>query len=168
MIALEVYAEAFFRANKDPLVGYAQLKDFSQIVVKGMDIFTSINGNSKAYETFRDLIETQFTREFSNLLAVLIQDARIDEWDRFLSIYRDILVDKALIHDVHVMSARPLKNDEVENLESRIIAKYGQYCEFRYDVDPSLIDGVKMVINHQTIDATIRGSLDKIKKEVLR
>lgn len=168
MIALEVYASAYFRASKDPLVSYNQLLTFSKVIENDNEILSIINGNTKAYDTFKDIIESNFNPEFSNLLSVLVQDGRVNEWSRFVNLYREILVDKSLVFDVHVMSARKLLPEDQKDLEIRIKNKYGNQCEFRYDIDSSLIDGIKLVINHQTLDASVRGSLDKIKKEVLQ
>ena len=168
MIALEVYANAYFRASKDPLAAYTQLLTFSKTFENDQQILDGINGNSKAYDSFKEIIESHFNHEFANLLGVLVQDGRVSEWSRFVNLYREILVDKSLIFDVHIFSARSLSTQDKSDLELLIKTKYGQHCEFRYDIDASLIDGIKLVINHQTLDASVRGSLDKIKKEVLQ
>lgn len=168
MIALESYTTAYFRACELPLDAYSKINDFSLLMRSDEDVWKSINGNIKTYQLFRDIIEDSFGYEFANLIGIFVQDARLDEWDRFKSLFRDILVEKSLIYDVKVISAKDLSQDETLEIEHKIMNKYKGKCEFRYEIDETLIEGMKLIINHQTIDVSIRGVLDKIKKEVLK
>lgn len=168
MIALDSYATAYFRTQAEPLIGYFKIKEFKELMNQDSSIWKNVNGNSKSYDFFKDIIEDSFGVEFSNLIGIFVQDARLEEWDRFLTLYRDILVDQSLIYDVKVNSAKLLSLEEKTEVESKILDKYDSKCEFRYEVDESLIKGMKIIINHQTIDVSIRGVLDKIKKEVLK
>lgn len=168
MIALESYATAYFRTSTQPLDSYSKINDFSLLMKSDEDIWKSINGNIKSYQLFKDIIEASFDYEFANLIGIFVQDARLDEWERFRQLFRDILVEKSLIYDVKVISAKNLSLEETLEVEHKIRSKYKGNCEFRYEIDKSLIEGMKLIINHQTIDVSIRGVLDKIKKEVLK
>lgn len=168
MIGLEIYAKALFQASQDPYEMYQTIKQFNILYYQDKQIFEKINGNIKAYELFKDLIFESFGLEFANFIGVLIEDGRMNEWNRFLDHFRDLCVNQDLIYDVNVVSAKPLTESFKSKLEVQIQSKIKKPCEFRYGERASLIQGFQITINHQRIDMSIKGTLDKLKKEVLQ
>lgn len=167
MIGLEVYATALYRSSKNPIRTYEYIKSFNEVLEQDIDLINRLNGNKKSYQLLKDVIIDHYDIEFSNFIEVMVSDARLDEWNRFKDVFRTVLVSKNLIFDVHVVSAQPLSKEAQERLELKIKNKHNAPCEFRYDVDARLIKGMKVTINHQTVDASVHGSLERIKKEVL-
>ena len=69
---------------------------------------------------------------------------------------------------VTITSAVELEKDTVDDLGKRIEEQTGQTIDLTANVDPDLIGGLRMQVGNMVYDATIRGRLDKLRREVAR
>ncbi len=69
---------------------------------------------------------------------------------------------------VTITSAVELDEDTVQNLGKRIEDQTGQQIDLTAKVDPELIGGLQMQVGNMIYDATIRGRLEKLRREVAR
>jgi ATP synthase F1 delta subunit len=69
---------------------------------------------------------------------------------------------------VTITSAVELDEDTVNNLGKKIEDQTGQQIDLTAKVDPDLIGGLQMQVGNMIYDATIRGRLDKLRREVAR
>ncbi len=69
---------------------------------------------------------------------------------------------------VTITSAVELDEDTVQNLGKQIEDQTGQQIDLTAKVDPDLIGGLQMQVGNMIYDATIRGRLDKLRREVAR
>ena len=69
---------------------------------------------------------------------------------------------------VTITSAVELDEDTVKDLGQRIEEQTGQTIDLTSNVDPDLIGGLRMQVGNLVYDATIRGRLDKLRREVAR
>lgn len=69
---------------------------------------------------------------------------------------------------VTITSAVELDEDTVKDLGKRIEEQTGQTIDLTANVDPDLIGGLRMQVGNMVYDATIRGRLEKLRREVAR
>jgi F-type H+-transporting ATPase subunit delta len=69
---------------------------------------------------------------------------------------------------VTITSAVELDKDTVDDLAQKIQDQTGQKIDLTANVDPDLIGGLRMQVGNMVYDATIRGRLDKLRREVAR
>jgi ATP synthase F1 delta subunit len=69
---------------------------------------------------------------------------------------------------VTITSAVELDKDTMDNLGKKIEEQTGQTIDLTAKVDPDLIGGLRMQVGNMVYDATIRGRLDKLRREVAR
>jgi F-type H+-transporting ATPase subunit delta len=69
---------------------------------------------------------------------------------------------------VTITSAVELDEDTVKSLGKQIEDQTGQQIDLTANVDPDLIGGLRMQVGNMVYDATIRGRLEKLRREVAR
>jgi ATP synthase F1 delta subunit len=69
---------------------------------------------------------------------------------------------------VTITSAVELDEDTVKGLGDKIAEQTGQQIDLTANVDPNLIGGLRMQVGNMVYDATIRGRLEKLRREVAR
>jgi F-type H+-transporting ATPase subunit delta len=69
---------------------------------------------------------------------------------------------------VTITSAVELDEETVNDLGKKIEDETGQSIDLTAKVDPDLIGGLQMQVGNMIYDATIRGRLDKLRREVAR
>lgn len=69
---------------------------------------------------------------------------------------------------VTITSAVELDEETVKNLGKQIEDQTGQQIDLTANVDPDLIGGLQMRVGNMIYDATIRGRLEKLRREVAR
>jgi F-type H+-transporting ATPase subunit delta len=61
-----------------------------------------------------------------------------------------------------VSSAIVMTGDEQAALGEKLDARFGQPLELRFEVDPSLLGGVKVRVGDQVIDGSVKGKLEAL------
>ena len=64
---------------------------------------------------------------------------------------------------LHVISSKPLGEARKKEIEKTFNEKLGK-SEFKYEIDASLIGGVKIIDGDTIYDGSIKEKLEKIKK----
>src|SRR5205085_12058483 len=61
-----------------------------------------------------------------------------------------------------VVSARPLNDDQLEQLKSQLRVRAGRDVNIDASVDPSILGGIVVKLGSQRIDASIRTKLNRL------
>ena len=69
---------------------------------------------------------------------------------------------------VTITSAVELEKDTVNDLGKKIEEQTGRTIDLTAKVDPDLVGGLRMQVGNMVYDATIRGRLDKLRREVAK
>ncbi len=85
----------------------------------------------------------------------IILDALVDAYDAVVRASRGREV-------LRITSARPLGNNELEALVSRVGAAYKSNFEVRQDLDPRLIGGVRLQTGDRRVDGSIAGRIEDL------
>jgi len=135
---------------------------FSQILSPG------IGRNAREKILLQILPAFGLSQELSNFILILNQKSRLDH---LLKIYESyvVLSDDALgIQRAKVYSAHPLQEDIREKLIKALEKRTGKTVKAEFQLDPSLIGGLKVQIGSLLLDGSIRAQLDLMKERLTK
>jgi F-type H+-transporting ATPase subunit delta len=103
-----------------------------------------------------------------NFLELLIENHRMPVIFRTRRQF-EALWDRAhQLLPVEVTSAVELDPDEVEELGRKVREQTGQNVELTSRVDPNILGGIVLRVGNSILDASIKNSLEKLRREVAR
>jgi F-type H+-transporting ATPase subunit delta len=174
-IAARRYSVALFEAGKEQnrIDAYLeQIKGVSEALLEHKDfmkLLTHPNIDKKEkkniiQETFKDRVE----EEVIKLLFLLIDHERINEIKHVYEDYKLLVYEYKGIKVAYVTTAVKMTDEEMIALREKLDKKYNVHTIIENTVDPSVIGGVYLRIGDEVIDGTIRGSLEKMRKDILK
>jgi F-type H+-transporting ATPase subunit delta len=154
-----------------PADAIAQLRAIEDVVEQSGDLRHALSSPAVRAVQKRAVIgrfaeELRLSSVTRNLLFVLIDHHRI----AILSHVREAFeaeVDQRLgFVRAEVVSARTLDPAQTAALEAGLTQMTGKQVRARFEVDPSLIGGVLARIGSTVYDGSIRGQLDKLRRQI--
>jgi len=131
---------------------YAQEWDLSEAYGQ---IWTIVAGNRISLEN----IEAEsFRRELSMIPPDLFEETLRD----FLEIAR-IKLDMV---PVEIITAAPLSDDQLYRLQLEIIQKVHRQLDVKVTVDPSLLGGLRILVDNSVVDYSVKRKLNDIKQAI--
>jgi F-type H+-transporting ATPase subunit delta len=116
------------------------------------------------------LLETAFGKTVHELtLRFLFLLIRRSRFGLLRSLYPALcrLRDRELqVKKLIVTSASQLSVEHRENLERRLMNRFGKNCSFSYEIDGRLIGGFTVALDGIEIDCSVRSGLNELKKEL--
>ena len=82
--------------------------------------------------------------------------------DRIIFEYRDLLEEHKLIHIVDIISAKELSKKEIDEIIAKISQRYEGELDVEYEHDPSLVGGLKIRVNNDIYDTSIKNKFKQI------
>lgn len=101
-----------------------------------------------------------------NFVLVLMVKARLHQFPEALEAYELALDERSGVLRGAVSSSRELGGKEKEGLQERLSRVTGQRVKISYDVDASLIGGVKLRVGSIVFDGSIRTQLEEIRRRL--
>ena len=75
-------------------------------------------------------------------------------------------VGKQLMKTLRVLSCKPLSQESKEKIENLFRKKIDGEAEFAYEIDASVLGGIKVVDGSIVYDGSIAGKLEQIKQSL--
>ena len=111
-----------------------------------------------------EAIESDLTRRLLRVLIALRKSRRMrDVYDTFAEMVRHELA----MAEVEVRVPRPLPPEVQESLRRAIAAWQGRHVHLTVIVDDSVIGGVRVQVNGQVVDNTLKSQLESIEENLL-
>jgi F-type H+-transporting ATPase subunit delta len=104
--------------------------------------------------------------EFVNFLELLIEKHRITEVSRIRRHFEDLWKKENRRIDVTVTSATELDPTVVAKIGEEIERQTDQKVELASRVDAEILGGIVLQVGNMVLDASIRNSLEKLRKSV--
>ena len=170
----QVYARSLFEVAKehDELDEiHDQLGDFADAVDKSRELqvfFFSPYFSSEEKKDGIDKVVEGANERFLNFLKLVAERHRVPAIFRIRREFDALWREENKLLEVRVTSATPLDEELVQNIGRRIEEQTGQRIDLDANVDPDVIGGLVLRVGNMVMDASVRGRLERLRKEVAR
>ncbi|EKE00554.1 MAG: F0F1 ATP synthase subunit delta [uncultured bacterium] len=102
-----------------------------------------------------------------NLVRVLAKHKKLEILPNIASGYQKLLLEHQKILEAQITTTRELTPAQKEKLTKALQKRYQQQISLQCQIDDKLIGGVRINIDGQVIDGSIRGMLYRLKQSLL-
>ncbi|WAW15071.1 F0F1 ATP synthase subunit delta [Peptostreptococcus equinus] len=169
------YAQALFDLADEE-------KKISEIYQELTEILSLINSNSELKDVLKSpfvtkeekrniadqIFEGSLSKTTRNFMMVLIDNNRTIDLSSITVAYKELLNNKHNIEEGVVITAIPLSEDKISELEHKLSAKYNKNIKLTNKIDESIIGGALVKIGNEEIDGTVKSRLDDLKSDLSR
>src|SRR5919201_1059577 len=103
-----------------------------------------------------------------NFLLLLAEKNRAGEIEEIAREFERLAAEEEGILDVELTTAVELSDDEAQDVIAQIEAASGRKVEATRSVDPGLIGGIVLQAGSMRLDASVRGRLNRLRRELAR
>jgi len=166
------YAKALFEIAKAKNTTDQWLVDLSALADVAHDkSFNALVDNPRG--TPEDLVATLLgflknpSAEVKNLLELLQHNGRLTSLAQVFSLFDGLVKENRKVADAVIYSAFTMSDADKKQLEELLGNKFGRKVSATVVVEAELIGGIKVLINDTVIDASVKGSLNKMAAQII-
>jgi F-type H+-transporting ATPase subunit delta len=170
----QVYAKSLFEVAKehDELDEiHEQLGAFADALDKSRELqvfFFSPYFSSEEKKKGVDKVIEDGNEHFVNFLELVAERHRMPAVFRMRREFDELWRKENKLLPVRITSAVRLDEDLVRQIGERIEDQTGQRIELDANVDPDVIGGLVLRVGNKVMDASVRGRLERLRREVAR
>ena len=101
-----------------------------------------------------------------NFLQLIAERHRMPALFRMRRAFDALWREENKLLEVRISSAVELDEDTIKSIGSRIEEQTGQRIDLDANVDPDLIGGLVLRVGNMVLDSSVRGRLERLRKEV--
>lgn len=169
----QTYAEALFSLGLEEKK-LTKLQDegkaLSEIIHDNEDFLLLIDSRFMSREERQDIaskILKDFDEDIVSFVKVLIANNRTNYIKDVLEAFNSLCNEYKGVKEGLIYSAFPLNKETINKIKNKISQIEGMDVELISRIDPSLIGGVKVVINSHVYDGSIKNQLEKMQIDLL-
>lgn len=106
-------------------------------------------------------------QEVTNFLHLLHNNKRLNLLADIYVVFDKLVEDYKSIAKAIIQSPFPLSDKDLQDFESLLGKKLGLTISAKVEIKPELIGGVKLLVNDVVIDASVKGSLEKMAAHII-
>jgi F-type H+-transporting ATPase subunit delta len=169
-----VYARSLFEVatENDKLETiHDQLAQFAEALDESNDLrvfFFSPHFSSQEKKDGIEKVVDGGDEHFVRFLELLAERHRLPALFRIRREFDRLYAEEKKLLPVTITTAVELDEDTVDDLAERIKKQTGREIQVTTKVDPDVIGGLQMQVGNMVYDATIKGRLDKLRRQVAR
>lgn len=168
------YAEALFQLGEEENSTDVLFKELEKVVDMmtkvSKDFYKVLKSPLVSKSEKKNLVEIIFSKEVSsnikNFLKVLVDKDRISYLEDIELAYKELLNKKNNVIDGVAISAIPMSETYIKELEVKLSNKYNKNVTIENVVDKTILGGVLVRIGNEQIDGTVKTRLDKMKEKL--
>jgi len=103
---------------------------------------------------------------FSNFIKIMIENKKVYYIDEVYRLYREMILNDQNITIAEVETAFPLNEDQRRMLQKNLERKYEKKIEIEEVVNESLLAGIKINVDNEVSDFSVRFKLSKMKEQI--
>ena len=103
-----------------------------------------------------------------NLLNLLAYNKRLSLLSEIFVLFDKLVAEEHNTAKAIIQSAFPMDDEERQQFEKLLSNKFGKTISASVEVSAALIGGVKILINDTVIDASVKGSLEKMATQIIQ
>ena len=115
-----------------------------------------------------ELILKGFANDIVSFIKIIIKHNRVNYLEDILEAFNSLCNENQDIVEGLIYSAFPLEESTLQKIKNKISAIENHEVDLITRIDPSLIGGVKVVINSHVYDGSIKNQLEKMQIDLLR
>jgi len=154
---IKIFSDCFMAVSQTAINN----KDF-------MEIMLSPVINKKEKKEVIKKVYSSLDADFINFLYVIIDHNRFSIFEEIYDAYESLILTDKNIVKATIFSAKELSNSQMKEVNEALEVKYsGKKIEAEYIINPELIGGIRVLINNESFDLSLKTSLDKLKESIL-
>ena len=168
------YAESLYSLKRDKgklLDAQSEDKELEKVFLENPDFIVLLDSSYKSIEEKTEIIDNTLVgvdEEIKNFLKIIVQNHRaryiVEIFDGFNSLVNEYRgVTEGLVY-----STEKLSEDQLNKLNKTISSIEKRPIELRNIIDPTLIGGVKVVINDHIYDGSVKHHINEMKSALLK
>ena len=104
---------------------------------------------------------------FRDFLVILVKNDRIEYFSQIGHQYRKLVRLNKNIVRIDIFSAKELTKSQMDGVVKTLEMKYrGKELEIKNFVNPSLIGGIQVIANGESIDISLKSTLERLKESL--
>jgi len=107
------------------------------------------------------------TRPVRNFVAVLIDKGRIRFLGEIVAQFAEELNRRLGFAEAEITTARSLRSDEMQSLETELARVTGKRIRARYQQDRSILGGAIARVGSTVYDGSVKGQLERIRQQLI-
>ena len=170
------YANAFASvaesAGLDIAAAQASMKDFAATLAESRELREVLTDPSIPAEQKLAVVDglaerLGMMREVRNLVAVVIDHQRLEQWSEIVAAYDNVADAHIGIAEAEITSAFALNEDDRHTLEQQVAKLAGARVRVAYKQDAALLGGAVVRIGSTVYDGSVRGQLQQMKQTLM-
>ena len=168
------YAEALYSLKKDENSlesSQKEIKELIKVLKENPDFLVLLTSSYKEFEEKEEIIDKVFIgvdEEIKTLIKIVVKNHRGQYLTEIFENYNSLVNEYRGVLEGLVYSTEPLSESQLAKLNSAIGKIETRPVELKNIIDPSLIGGVKVVINDHIYDGSIKRHIDDMKIALLK
>lgn len=168
------YAEALLSISNDEnkVVDYQlEVKQLMKIIKDNPDFLVLLDSRflsvSERKEKVSEIL-VNFSEDIVNFLKIIVAHNRISNLEDILQAFNTLCNEKRDVVEGLIYTAFPLEEETLLKIKQKISQIEHHDVDLIVRIDPSLIGGVKVVINSHVYDGSVKNKLEKMQIDLSR
>ena len=168
------YAEALFSLKRESSSleeSQVEVKELIKVLKENPDFSVLLSSSYKDFEEKEQIVDKVFKgvdEEIKTLMKIVVKNHRGQYLTEIFLEFNSLVNEYRGVKEGLVYSTEPLSESQLAKLNSVISEKESRPVELKNIIDPSLIGGVKIVINDHIYDGSIKHHLENMKLTLLK
>lgn len=168
------YAEALFSLKRESSSleeSQLEVKELIKVLKENPDFSVLLSSSYKDFEEKEQIIDKVFKgvdEEIKTLMKIVVKNHRGQYLTEIFLEFNSLVNEYRGVKEGLVYSTEPLSDSQLAKLNSVISKKESRPVELKNIIDPSLIGGVKVVINDHIYDGSIKHHIEDMKLALLK
>ena len=167
------YADALFQLSEEENITkkiYSELHDVVDLLKSNKELENVLKSplisKKEKIELIEKLFSNKINKNLKNFLKILVEKGRINSLKAIELTFKQLLNDKHNIIEGTVISAIPMQDKQIKELEKKLSKKYNKNVTLENEVDESILGGVLVRLGNTQIDGSVKTRLDNIKEQL--
>ena len=168
------YAEALFSLKRDSntlLETQKEIKELKKVFIENPDFIVILSSSYKSLEEKIEIIDKTLVGvddEIKSLIKIICQNHRAQYIVEVFDDFNSLVNEYRGVKEGLVYSTIKLSEEQLNKLNKKISEVEKTPTELKNIIDPSLIGGVKIVINDHIYDGSIKHHIKDMKLSLLK
>ena len=148
-----------------------EMKELRKIIKDNPDFILLLDSRFLSIEERMknaELILKGFANDIVNFIKIIVKHNRVNYLVDILEVFNSLCNENQDIVEGLIYSAFPLEESTLQKIKNKISTIENHEVDLITRIDPSLIGGVKVVINSHVYDGSIKNQLEKMQIDLLR